>query len=336
MARLPRSVAAAVAILAVLGLRGDALSGQQQPPGQQPPAAPRPPAQQTPAEQPPPQQPAGQQPPAQQPPDQPQPPIFRTGINFVRVDVIVSDNKTGVAVGDLKAEDFEVVEDGKAQKIEAFRLVKLDGGTSAAIQEPVREIRTDYDEEAEAAREDVRLFAVFLDDYHVRRGASMAVRGQLAQFVQTQLGPSDMIGVMYPLETTSSVRMTRNHSAVERGLQQFLGRKYEYTPKNQFEERYAYYPTEIVEKVRNQVSLSALKALIVHMGSLKEGRKALIVVSEGYSNLPPPQMRNADSTMPGLGNPNAFNPGTGANDPNEDRYQFFSNLDLDTDLREVY
>src|SRR6266542_3711649 len=96
MARLPRSVAAAVTILAVLGLRGDALSGQQQPPGQQPPAAQQPPAQQPPAEQPPPQQPAGQQPPAQQPPDQPQPPIFRTGINFVRVDVIVSDNKTGV------------------------------------------------------------------------------------------------------------------------------------------------------------------------------------------------------------------------------------------------
>ena len=248
----------------------------------------------------------------------------------------MSDNKTGVAVGDLKAEDFEVVEDGKAQKIEAFRLVKLDGGTSAAIQEPVREIRTDYDEEAEAAREDVRLFAVFLDDYHVRRGASMAVRGQLAQFVQTQLGPSDMIGVMYPLETTSSVRMTRNHSAVVRGLQQFTGRKYEYEPKNQFEENYAHYPTETVERIRNQVSLSAIKSLITHMGSLKEGRKALILVSEGYSNLPPPQMRNADATMPGFGNPNARNPMAGENDRNEDRAQWLAGLDIDSDLREVY
>src|SRR6266511_3459093 len=119
MARLPRSVAAAVAILAVLGLRGDALSGQQQPPAQQPPAQ-QPTAQQPPAQQPPPQQPAGQppaaQPPAAQqpagqpPPDQPQQPIYRTGINFVRVDVIVSDNKTGAGVGDLKAEDFDVTE----------------------------------------------------------------------------------------------------------------------------------------------------------------------------------------------------------------------------------
>src|SRR3989440_5181494 len=164
----------------------------------------------------------------------------------------------------------------------------------------------------------------------------MAVRSQLARFIDTQIGPSDMVGVMYPLESTASVRMTRAHSAVSRGLQQFLGRKFEYEPKNQYEETYAHYPTEIVERIRNQVSLSALKALIVHMGSLKEGRKSLILVSEGYTNIIPPQMRNPNAQLPGYGNPNAFNPGAGANDPNEDRYQFFANMDLESDLREVY
>ena len=33
----------------------------------------------------------------------------------------------------------------------------------------------------------------------------------------------------------------------------------------------------------------------MHMGSLKEGRKALILVSEGYTNMLPPQMRDADA-----------------------------------------
>ena len=46
-----------------------------------------------------------------------------------------------------------------------------------------------------------------------------------------------------------------------------------------------YYPAETVEQIRNQVSLSALEGLIIHMGSLKEGRKALILVSEGYSDI---------------------------------------------------
>jgi VWFA-related protein len=306
-----RTITAAAAILALISITGDA---QTQPPAER--------------QQPPPQ---GQPP----PPADPQQPVFRTGINFVRVDVIVTD-KNGNQVADLQQSDFDVTEDGKPQAIETFKLVRLDGGASSAVNEPPREIRTDYDEESEAAREDVRLFAIFLDDYHVRRGASMSVRNPLTRFVEAQLGPSDMVGLMYPLESTSSVRMTRNHSAVVRGLQQFQGRKYDYTPRNQFEERYAYYPTEIVERIRNQVSLSAVKALIVHLGSLKEGRKALIVVSEGYSNALPPQMRNLNAQFPGSGNPNAFNPGAGANDPNEDRYRFFSSVDLQSDLREVY
>jgi VWFA-related protein len=285
------------------------------------------------------QQQQRQQPPQQQapPPDQtPQPPIFRTGINYVRVDVIVSESRSGNSVADLKPGDFEVFEDGKPQTIDTFKLIKLDGGLVDAATEPVRQIRTDYDEESEASRDDVRLFAIFLDDYHVRRGTSLSVRNPLTRFIDTQIGPTDMIGVMYPLESTSSVRMTRNHDAVMKAMQQFQGRKYDYTPRNEFEERYANYPTEIVEKIRNQVSLSAIKSLIVHMGSLKEGRKSLILVSEGFTNALPPQMRNPNAQLPGFGNPNAFNPGAGANDPNEDRYQFFANMDLQTDLREVY
>jgi VWFA-related protein len=305
MAGAFRSVVLTVAVLALLGVRPGAQQAQQ------------PPASQAPAD---PQQP---------------PPVFRTGINFVRVDVILTD-KNGNQITDLKASDFDVTEDNKPQKIETFKLVKLDGGVQESIKEPPRQIRTDFDEEAEAARDDVRLFAVFLDDYHVRRGTSMSVRKQLTQFIDTQIGPSDMIGVMYPLESTYSVRMTRNHAAVSRGLEQFTGRKYDYRPMNAIEEQYAHYPAETVEMIRNQVSLSAIKGLIVHMGSLKEGRKSLILVSEGYTNMLPPQMRNADAQMPGLGNPNFNNPLAGQNDPNEDRAAFFAKVDMETELRDVY
>jgi VWFA-related protein len=306
-----KTTTAAAALLALLSLPGDAQQTQTQTqPAQQPPGQPPPPA-------------TDQQ------------PVFRTGINFVRVDVIITD-KNGNQISDLKDSDFEITEDGKPQKIETFKLVKLDGGRVDAARELPKQIRSDYDEESEAARDDVRLFALFFDDYHARRGASMSVRNPITKFVDTQIGPTDMVGIMYPLEQTASVRFTRNHDAVMRGVQQFMGRKYDYTPRNQFEEKYAYYPTEVVERIRNQVSLSAIKSLIVHMGSLKEGRKALLLVSEGYTNALPPQMRNADATRPGSGNPNAFNPMAGLNDPNEDRYQFFSNVDLQSDMREVY
>jgi len=78
---------------------------------QQAPAPPAAPPAQQPA-QPSPPDPAAQTPPA---------PIFRTDINFVRVDVIVSD-KQGNAVADLRQQDFEVTEDGKAQAVQTFKL----------------------------------------------------------------------------------------------------------------------------------------------------------------------------------------------------------------------
>ena len=40
-------------------------------------------------------------------------PVFRAGINFVRVDVIITD-KNGKQIGDLTEADFDVTEDGKA------------------------------------------------------------------------------------------------------------------------------------------------------------------------------------------------------------------------------
>ncbi len=284
------------------------------------------------------QQPSGQsqgQSAASQPATPEGQPVFRAGINFVRVDVIVSD-KNGNPIGDLKPEDFEVVEQGKPQAIETFKLVSLDGGLTQSTKEPPREIRTDEDEEAEASRDDVRMFAFFLDDYHVRLENSMQARDQLARFVQTQLGPTDMVGVMYPLEATASVRMTRNHEAVMRGLSQFRGRKFDYTPRNEFEERYAYYPTETVEKIRNQVSMSAMKALMTHMGGLKEGRKALILVSEGYNSMLPPQMRDQIATIPGSGNSAAGDPFAGTNSVLENRTQFSADADMESDLRDLY
>jgi VWFA-related protein len=280
--------------------------------------------------------PANQQPataaPRNPPRDAPQPPVFRAGINFVRVDVIVSD-KNGNPVENLKAEDFEIIEQKQVQKIETFKLVALDGGRMAV--EPPRQIRTDFDEESEAARDDVRLFAFFLDDYHVRRETAITARTQLARFVETQLGPSDMVGVMLPLQPTDSVRMTRNHDAVMRALQQFVGVKYDYTIRNEYERQYQFYPTETVEMIRNQVSMSALKGLITRLGGLKEGRKALILVSEGYSYMLPPQLRDPVAGLPGFGNPNSNDPTAGQNNPLEDRAAFLSGADLDTDLRDI-
>jgi VWFA-related protein len=277
--------------------------------------------------------PADGQPPADQDGEAPGQPIFRAGINFVRVDVIVTDRQ-GNPVLDLKPTDFTVTESGKPQDVESFKLVRVD---EVQHTTPPREIRSLFDEESEAQRDDVRLFAIFLDDYHVRRGSSMFAREPLIRFIRTQLRPSDMVGIMYPLTPLGDVRMTRNHEAIARAIEQFDGRKYDYTPRNQFEEQYANYPATVVERVRNEVSMSALRALVTRMGSLREGRKAIILVSEGYTNYLPPQLRDPVASMPGYGNPARRMPGAeAAGNLGEDRAAFFSQAEMLGELRRVY
>jgi len=279
--------------------------------------------------------------PAQKPGDQAaqpaqQQPTFKTGINYVRVDAIVSD-KQGNPVKDLKLEDFDVTEDGRPQKLDSFRFINLGNLTEQqlATTQPPREIRSVADEESEAAREDVRIFVIFLDDYHVRLGNSMSVRGPLEKFLQTQLGPNDLIAAMYPLQSVNDVQLTRDHDAVARAIAEFQGRKYDYRPRNSIEEQYANYPAQTVEQIRNQVSLSALKGLAVHLGGVREGRKSIVLVSEGYTNVLPPQLRDPIASVPGLGNPVRGDPMAADGSAQQSR-NFFAQADLLGDLRNVY
>jgi VWFA-related protein len=296
------------------------------------------------------QQPAGQQgapnAPAQQgqpaPTDQPAAPviegqdaqpIFRGGINFVRVDVIATDNK-GQPVTDLKQEDFEVLEDDQPQTVEQFRLIKVDGNPKPG-DPPPRAIRTRDDEETEAAREDVRIFAILLDDYHVRRGNSVSVREPLRRFIQTQLRPNDMIAVMYPLTPITALSFTRDHASVIRAIEAFEGRKYDYRPKFQVEENYVRYPTETVERIRNEVVMGALRGLSVRLGSLREGRKSIIFVSEGFTAILPPQMRRQDASQPE--NPiQARAAGALQDSTLEETAAWFGQSDVNSRMRDVF
>src|SRR5262245_35702390 len=174
--------------------------------------------------------PAGTQ--QQQPPEQAQPtPTFRGGTNIVRVDVVATD-KSGAPVGDLKVDDFEIREDGKRQTIETFRLLSL-GGDDASVTINATAFNDD-----EAARDDVRVFGMFLDDYHTSSRASRIAGEMLARFVENGLVPSDMVGIMHPLTLLPDVRINRDRDGTARELRAFVGRRNNFAPINAGEEMY--------------------------------------------------------------------------------------------------
>ena len=217
--------------------------------------------------------------------------VFRSGINYVRVDAFVTD-EDGNPVFDLTRDDFEVYEDGVLQTVDSFQVVQVDP-TPQLSGEPLTGVGvTRSDQQLAASRPDVRVFVIFLDDYHVREGNSVRAGRMLVDFIENDLIPTDLVGVMYPLMPVSEVLLTRNHEAVINAIRQFRGVKYDYEVRNLYESRYNMYPTEIVERVRNEVSLSALRGLMTMLGGLREGRKSVLLVSEGYTNYVPPQLRS--------------------------------------------
>ena len=203
--------------------------------------------------------------------------IFRSGINYISVDVIATDDD-GNPVVDLTADDFEVYEEEIAQEVDSFQLVEIDTLPQLA-DEPIITVGVTRDDQARAAAQvDVRVFVIFLDDYHVRFGNAVRARRMLIDFLQNDLIETDLVGVMNPLMPLEAVRLTRNHQAVINAVNDFRGMKYNYEIRNNFEAAYNMYPTEVVERIRNNVSLSALRGLMIYLGGLREGRKSVLVV----------------------------------------------------------
>jgi len=327
-----------ISLVGALMLTGVVLTAQQPAPGSAPvsPAAPQRPTAPATSRRTPGGQAAGA--PASQPPatqaggDGSDQPVFRADINFVRVDVIATDRQ-GNPVDGLTKDDFEVFEDGKPQAIDTFRLIRVD---TTAPEYTTRSIRSRQDEENAAADESARIFVFFLDDYNVRVGNAMAARREIADFIRTQVAPNDLLAVMYPLTPLDAVVLTRNHESIIRTIEQFEGRKFRYQPRNAIEDKYAQQPTEIVERIRRQVSLSALKGLSVKLGALREGRKAIVLISEGYTAMLPPQMRDAVAGFTGLSNNAWGNPLAGENDINEQRARTMAEFDLQSELQSVF
>jgi len=198
----------------------------------------------------------------------PQPPVFRGGTNRVQIDAIVTDDNRQ-PLADLAAADFELQDDGKPMTIDSVRFL----GSADYSGDPVlAPIRTHEDEEREASRDDVRVYAILLDDYHVPRMSELRVIDPLLAFVRA-LPPTDLVAVYYPLDSVTDVAFSRDREPVLKAIRKFYGRMRDYTPTRPVEEEHLRHPREI-EAIRRQIVTSALQGLSIHLGSIKQGRRA--------------------------------------------------------------
>lgn len=213
------------------------------------------------------------------PPAAQQQPTFRAATNLVRVDVTVLD-KHGKPLTDLTRDDFAVSEDGIPQTIEAFRFLETDGQPTDDLSLPIRSREHAY---AEAARDDVRVFVVFWDEYHIDQ-FEPAIRGRaaLTDLVLNAFGPTDLVAITDQLTPSDAIEFTRDRRALAETVAKLKGRRGVYLPPRSAMEEAQLYRAGNVEGLRSQVSRSALEATVGFLGTIKEGRKAVLLVTEDF------------------------------------------------------
>ena len=237
-----------------------------------------------------------QQPPTsqQQPSTPPQPPPrFRAEANLIRVDVYAT--KDGVPVQDLAAADFELFEDNTPQKIDTFEhIVVATGGPQEERAEPSSVGAAN----ALAADSRRRVFVVFLDDKHVDVVGSHDIKEPLIDLMTRIMGPDDLVAVMTPEMSPSQLTFGRRTAVIEEGLRRnwAWGKRgsilldereklYEecFPPVAPGEPNPSYLARALIDRRRERIVLDSLQDLIRHMGAIREGRTAVITVSDGWA-----------------------------------------------------
>ena len=214
--------------------------------------------------------------------------------DLVRIDVIARDAQ-GRPVETLKAADFDLREDGTPQSITDVRLVRVAAAAAATTAGAIPPITSASDERIEAARENTRLFGIYLDDYYVSAANAATVKAALHRFVDQDLGPRDLVSILRPLDSLLTIRLTRDHAALHKIIDAFEGRRGDYEPRTAFERSSMVTDRERADVQRTQATWSTLNALTLHLANLGAGRSRLLLVSEqadpvlrrrGYENLP--------------------------------------------------
>ncbi len=125
--------------------------------------------------------------PAQKPADDD---VVRITTNLVQIDAIVTKN--GKHVANLKAEDFEIFEDGRKQTITSFAYISNVPATSPAAAERDKSVPAAPLKPGDPRR----TLAIVVDDLGLSAQSMSDVRRQLRKFVDEEVQPNDLVAII--------------------------------------------------------------------------------------------------------------------------------------------
>jgi VWFA-related protein len=226
--------------------------------------------------------------PAQESPDMP---VLRVTVNLVQVDAVVTDSK-GKQVTNLTADDFEVLQDGKRQKITKFSYISTAAPTPTPIAPSGPAIRSAPAPPPVRLRPSQvrRTIALVVDDLGLSFESTAQIRSALKKFVDQQMQPGDLVAIIRTgagmgalQQFTSDKRQL--YAAIERVKYNMMGRGGvgAFAPINDSDAGAGGELSARMDDFRDEYfSRGTLGAINYVVGGLKEmpGRKAVILLSD--------------------------------------------------------
>jgi len=125
------------------------------------------------------------------------PTVIRIDVNLVQVDAVVTDSKNK-HISNLKAEDFEVLQDGKPQTITNFSYIASGIAPPVITPSPSngRNPLPPPQRPLPTAGSVRRMFALVVDDLGLSFESIVHVRDALREFVNREMQPGDLVAIV--------------------------------------------------------------------------------------------------------------------------------------------
>jgi VWFA-related protein len=208
-------------------------------------------------------------------------PVFRGGTHFVRVDAYPV--KDGKIVEGLKTEDFEVLEDGKPQKIESFDFLKFDGFTPDAVRRDPSSQRQGFDMAADPR---YRVFVIYVDlAASTSPGAVVPnedlprIRQPLVNFLDRIMGDHDLFGFLTSRNSVKDLVFAQKTTVTVAAALDLWRAKV--IDKDDTDELLDGCPSAAGLKAIRRIdqSYETLETLVTQLGSIRQERKSVVLVS---------------------------------------------------------
>ncbi len=217
-----------------------------------------------------------------------QEPVIRITVNLVQIDAVVTDSK-GRHITNLTADDFEILQDGKPQKIAGFNYVAL-STPGTVLPKPVAAIKGKDaapilpNAQSKLTLANVkRTVAFVIDDLGLSFESVAYTRSALKKFIEQQMQPGDLVAIV---RTSKGMGALQGFSSDKRVLLTSVDKlRWNFMSRVGISS-FAPIGTDAdtaADQLRNEVfTVGTLGALSNVVQGLREvpGRKSVIVVSE--------------------------------------------------------